>query len=430
MHIFFSGIGGVGISPLALIAHQAGFRVSGSDKQNSRTIDYLKNQGISDITIGQSRDQIEAINTKNKIDWFVYSSAISFEQPNSEEIAFCSAHNINTSKRDDFLNFFLKEKGLQLVAISGTHGKSTTTAMIIWLFKKLGIPISYIVGAKIDFGDSGHYDVNSKLFIYEADEFDNNFLSFTPHLSSISGVSWDHHEIFETRDKYKAAFVDFISKSNRSILWKTDVKYLNLKTQENLVIIDNDLDYKNVVLVGKYNRLDAYLAIKTVGLLTGKSEDMLTTLINKFPGLDRRMEPIIENLYSDYAHTPEKIIGAMDTAREIAEKNHQDIYVVYEPLTDRRQHYILNQYRDCFLGAKHVYWLPSYLAREDPKLPILDPKELISYLSDPTIASEAKMDDKLLETINHHLKEGSIVVAINGGGGNGLDEWLRDKFKS
>ena len=196
MHIYFSGIGGAGIGPLAQIAHQAGYQVSGSDKQDSQYIAYLRKHGISDIHIGQTREAIEAVHAKQPIDWVVYSSALTLENPDAPEIRFSSEQNIKTSKRDELLNQILNDKKLKLIAIAGTHGKTTTTSMVIWLFKELGIPLSYSVGAKISFGDMGQYDKDSEYFAYEADEFDRNFLAFEPYMSLITGVSWDHHEIF------------------------------------------------------------------------------------------------------------------------------------------------------------------------------------------------------------------------------------------
>src|SRR3989344_3611042 len=154
MHIFFSGIGGTGIGPLALIAKQAGYHVSGSDEKSSQYIEYLRKNGMSDIHIGQTNEQIAAVNTKRPIDWFVHSSAI---DPGSPEMMFCQQSNIKISKRDELLNKIITEKNLKLVAIAGTHGKTSSTAMAIWLFKQLGMPISYSVGAKISFGDMGHF---------------------------------------------------------------------------------------------------------------------------------------------------------------------------------------------------------------------------------------------------------------------------------
>lgn len=433
MHIFFSGIGGTAIGPLALIAKQAGYQVSGSDKQDSQYIQYLKKHGLADIHIGQSRDQIAAVHDKQPIDWYVYSSAVAIEQPDAPELAFCRQQNIKTSKRDELLNQIIHDKGLKLIAVAGTHGKTTTTAMAIWLFKELGLPVSYSVGAKISFGDMGQYAQGSKYFIYEADEFDRNFLAFEPYISLITGVSWDHHEIYPTRESYQQAFKDFLSQSATAFLWQEDLDYLRLdaNNSSHLHSLDAEAERKadqDIRLPGHYNRLDGWLAIHGVHHATGEPLHKLIAIINKFPGLQRRMEEIIPNLYSDYAHTPEKIRGAMSVALEMANDNGQDLVVVYEPLTNRRQHYMLHDYQDVFSGAKQVYWIPSYLAREDPQQRVIPPSELIAQLSDPSIATPMERDDKLKQVIQEHLDHGDMVVGMAGGGGDSLDEWLRREF--
>ena len=431
MHLFFSGIGGAGIGPLALIAHKAGYEVSGSDKQNSQYIEYLKNHGIKDIYIGQTRENIQRLNRRNPIDWYVYSSAILLENPNSPEVNFCRENNIKISKRDELLNLIIKERKLKLIAIAGTHGKSTTTAMVIWLFKELGLPISYSVGAKMNFGEMGEYNKESEFFVYEADEFDRNFLSFEPYISVITGVSWDHHEIFPSREDYQKAFSDFIEQSRHTIIWREDEDYLELYESSRIIVENSqNLHINKITLDGQYNRLDAYLAVRALHEITNEPVDNLIPIINKFPGLKRRMEEIVPNLFSDYAHTPEKIRGAMSAALETAAKMNQKVIVVYEPLTDRRQHYIKHEYKDCFDGAEKVYWLPSYLAREDPNQSIINPEELISYLNDPNIAQPQHRDEELKAIIQKHLDNGDMVIGMNGGGGDSLDEWLRTEFKN
>ncbi len=144
------------------------------------------------------------------------------------------------------------------------------------------------------------------------------------------------------------------------------------------------------------------------------------------------MEQIIPNLYIDYAHTPEKIRGAMSVALEMCEQSSpaQKLIVVYEGLTDRRQHHMIDDYKDCFDGAEHVYWVPSYLAREDPDQRVIPPKELIGHLSDPSIASPMERDEELKNVIQKHLDAGDMVVAMVGGGGGSLDDWIRAEFTS
>jgi len=423
MHVYFSGIGGTAIGPLALIAKSLGYTVSGSDKQDSQYIEYLRAHGITDIVIDQSSDAIAAAHARQPIDWLVYTSALTIENPSAPEIQFCQANGIKTSKRDELLNVILERQHLKLLAVAGTHGKSTTTAMLIWLLKQLGVPIGYNVGAKISYGDMGEIAPGAQYFVYECDEFDRNFLHFKPYISILSGVSWDHHEIFPTRGSYQQAFRDFIAQSEQTILWQEDATYLGVGN--GLLVLQDEPP--GLSLAGEFNRRDAWLAIRTAQQLGDWPLDQLLEIMNRFPGLQRRMELLTPGLYSDYAHTPEKIRGAMSTALEMAGQDRQ-VVIVYEPLTDRRQHHMLDDYKDCFSGAAKVYWLPSYLAREDPNVAILTPQELITHLADPSIAQPAAMGPDLQQTISRHLAAGDFVVAIAGGGGGSLDEWLRQEF--
>lgn len=427
MHIYFSGIGGTGVGPLAEIAHQAGYTVSGSDKQESQYLDYLRKHGLTNIHIGQDYESIAKDNDLEPIDWLVYSSAVAIENPDLPEFKFCRDQGIRMSKRDELLNQILKDQNLRLLAVAGTHGKTTTTAMLVWAFIALGEPISYLLPAKTKFADMGHFDARSKYFVYECDEFDRNFLAFQPYASLITGVSWDHHEIFPTRENYQDAFRDFIEQSQRTFIWQDDNNYLAPVSTRNLEILD-PAKSEGLTLKGLTNRLDAWLVIETLNKVTGQPIDKLVDILNRFPGLQRRMEQIAPNLYSDYAHTPEKVKGAMGVALEMADEKKQDLVVIYEPLTNRRQAYMLNEYKDSFAGAKQVYWLPSYLAREDPNQPIVSPDDLIARLDNPAIARAAERDDSLKQIIINHLLNDDMVVCIAGGGGDSLDEWVRARF--
>jgi UDP-N-acetylmuramate--alanine ligase len=430
LHIYFSGIGGAGIGPLALIAQQAGYTVSGSDKQHSQYIDYLKKHGVIHIHIGQTSEAIAKVHEEQPIDWFVYSSAVALENADAPELRYCHEQDIKVSKRDELLNQILQDKQLDMIAVAGTHGKTTTTALVTWLFSELAEPVSYLLPAKTNFADMGRYDPGGRYFVYEADEFDRNFLAYEPAISLITGVSWDHHEIFPTREDYQAAFREFIDQSKHTFVWQDDASYLDLGTLDNLTILDSaQPTIEELSLKGAYNRLDAWLAIQAVHKATGRPLTQLVEIANRFPGLSRRMEQIAPNLYSDYAHTPEKIRGAMSVALEMAAEKGQDVVVVYEPLTNRRQHFMQDDYKDCFNGALRVYWVPSYLAREDPNQRILSPEELISHLSDPAIAVAAERNADLKHAIQKHLDDGAMVVGMAGGGGDSFDDWLRQEFK-
>jgi UDP-N-acetylmuramate-alanine ligase len=214
-------------------------------------------------------------------------------------------------------------------------------------------------------------------------------------------------------------------------LWQEDADYLGVNENTVTTVLDSGArQVLNIGLLGQYNRLDAWLVAQAIHYITNEPLDKLTDLLGRFPGLSRRMEEVAENLYSDYAHTPEKIRGAMSVATEMATDKGQRVIVVYEPLTNRRQHYMLDDYKDCFSGAAKLYWLPSYLAREDPNQRVIPPEELISHLDDPSLAAPAEMDDSLKQAIQQHLNDGDLVIGMAGGGGGSLDEWLRQEFTS
>lgn len=419
MHIFFSGIGGTAIGPLALIAKQAGYTVSGSDKQDSQYIDYLREKGLTDIHIEQSKAQIAAVHARQPIDWFVYTSALPMENPDAPELAFCAEQNIKTSKRDELLNKILEDKQLKLIAIAGTHGKTTTTAMTIWLFKQLGIPISYSVGAKISFGEMGTYDPDSEYFVYEADEFDRNFLQFHPHISIIAGIDYDHPDIYPTREEYNQAFRDYIGQSQHVFAHAEDLEKIGLPSGPESVSADS------FSLAGEVNRRNALLVVEAVQKIAGHPISELIDSMNRFPGVSRRFEQIAPGLYSDYAHTPEKIRGALQMAHEVAGDN---VVVVYEGLHNTRQHFIRDELKDLFAGTKKLYIVPSYLAREDTSLEMLTPDKLTQVTTLPADRATALLNEALQQAITDHLERGDTVLCLSAGGGGSLDEWIRSEY--
>lgn len=429
MHIFFSGIGGAGIGPLALVAKQAGYEVSGSDKQASSYIEHLRDHGVADIYIGQTAESIENLHDQKAIDWFVYTSALTLENPDAPELAFCREQGIKISKRDELLNRIIVDRGMELIAIAGTHGKTTTTAMAVWLLKQSGIAVSYILPAKSSFADMGAYDPAARYFVYECDEFDRNFLSYTPALSLITGIDWDHPDIYPTREDYNAAFREFLEQSGQSVLWQADAKRLDLEPGDNQTILDeaDPLINSSFALPGLVNRQNAWLVSQALQSFTTLPLDEVVRRLNGFPGVSRRFEEITPGLYSDYAHTPAKIRGALATAREVGG---DDVVVIYEGLHNTRQHFIKDDLRDLFNGVKQLYIVPSYLAREDQSLTLLTPDDLKLLLSAKaqTVTRTAGLDEHLRAAIIKHLAGGYTVVCLSAGGGGSLDEWLRAEF--
>lgn len=420
------------MSALALLAKQAGFDVSGSDKQDNHNLQTLREKGIANINIGQTWGQIAHTHASQPIDWLVYTSALPMEQPDADELRFCQKHNIRATKRDEFLSFLLEKQNLKMIAVAGTHGKTTTTAMAVWAFKQLGLPVSYALPSSISFGESAQLAPGSEFFVYEADEFDRNFLAFHPHLSIITGVDWDHPDIYPTRGEYYQAFRDFLAQSQNTIIWNEDAQRLNLTNPaksgnlQTLEINDPQID-KKLRLPGRVNRQNAWQVAHAINALASKSTDEALEALNRFPGVGRRFEQIAPNLISDYAHTAPKIRGALQMAREVAGDN---FVVVYEGLHNTRQHFMKDELADLFSKVKKLYVVPSYLAREDPNLPLLTPIALRELLSKETQAKTkpAALNSSLKNHIKNHLENGDLVLCLTAGGGGSLDEWLRNEF--
>lgn len=423
MNIYFSGIGGVGIGPLAMLALDAGYTVGGSDIKESDMTKLLSQRGAN-VRIGQDGSQIKSEHNKYPIDWLVHSSALADDHP---ELKFAKDNKIRTSKRDEFINIILKEKNLSMLAVAGTHGKTTTTGMLIWLFKSLNIPFSYSVGTTLTFGPPAQYQNGSEYFVYECDEFDRNFLHFNPKVSAITTVDYDHVETYPTQDDYNYAFTDFISQSRYTLLWQQTADHLSItESSSNEILSESDPGLNSLTLKGDHTRQNAWLAIQAFHQLFPKYEtNQLTDIINHFPGTDRRFERIADNLYSDYAHLPTEISATIQAALEM----NKNVVVVYQPHQNVRQSEILREggYKTSFVGAKHVYWLPTFLSREYKDTPTIEPTELVDSTTNKQSIEVCSMNDELWKSIQSHIKNGDLVLCMSAGS---LDAWIRQKAKS
>lgn len=417
MHIYFSGIGGVGIGPLVQIARDAGYTVSGSDLNESLMTKQLANEGI-EVVLGQDGSRIADLHARHPIDWFVYTASINEGRP---ELEFCEANGIRTSKRDEFLAHVIKEKNLKLIAVSGTHGKTTTTGMLVWAFKQLGLPVSYSVGTTLSFGPSGAYAPESNYFVYECDEFDRNMLHFEPYLTLITSLDYDHPDTYPNPDDYRQAFITFLQQSSFSLLWEKDLRYLRADPQADLEAYDELMDLSHLTLPGDHVRHNAYLVERTLGrLLPDIQNSSAVAALNSFPGTNRRFEKLADNLYSDYGHHPAEIAATLQLAREVSDH----VVLVYQPHQNVRQHEVKDQYVDTiFSDAEVVYWLPTYLSREDENLEVLTPEQLTNELS--RTVQTAEMDDALWGNITQARQEGKLVLLMGAGS---IDGWARGQL--
>lgn len=410
MNIFFSGIGGVALGSLAMIARDAGYSVSGSDVAEGLMTDQLKKASI-EVQLGQGRDEIERAHKRRSIDWLVYSAAMPEDHP---ELVRARELGIRTSKRHELLRHIVDERGLKLIAVSGTHGKTTTTGMLIWAMQQCRVPVSYSIGTTLSFGPSGKLDPNSEYFVYECDEFDRNFLHFFPYVSVITTVGYDHSDTYSTATDYEAAFGQFMSQSLHSISWQRDTGKLSGFDPESTWQLQ-DTEVLQVALAGEHNRQNATLVMKTLEYLGIQAQN---ANLEAFPGTNRRFEKLAAYLYSDYAHHPTEIAATIQMAREVSEH----VVVVYQPHQNSRQYELRGQYAECFDLADKVYWTPTYLSREDPSLAVLTPEELIEGLPNISKFLIGDLNQELWTAIDLHRVNGDLVLLMGAGS---IDSWAR-----
>jgi UDP-N-acetylmuramate--alanine ligase len=415
MNIYFSGIGGVGIGPLAEIAHDAGYTVCGSDARDSLVTKELIARGIN-VAIGQDGRFLQESHDHQPIDWFVHTAALPADHP---ELLLARQLGLRIAKRDELLAHIIAEKQLKLIAVAGTHGKTTTTGMMVWAMQQLGMPVSYSVGSTLSFGPSGKFTPGSEYFIYECDEFDRNFLHFSPYLSLITSFDYDHPDTYPTVQEYTTAFRQFLDQSAMSILWKTDNDHIGASAADSWVLSDDEVIDSH--LSGAHNRRNATLVMKALEYL-GTSKDHSLPIIDTFPGTDRRFEKIADNLYSDYGHHPVEIAATLQLARELSDH----IILVYQPHQNVRQHEIRDQYTDCFELADKVYWLPTYLSREDPTLPVLTPQELTEHITNHETIKYVDLDDTLWQAMADARANNQLVLCMGAGS---IDGWVREKLQ-
>jgi UDP-N-acetylmuramate--alanine ligase len=413
MNIYFSGLGGVGIGPLAEIAHDAGHTVTGSDLADGLVTQELRAKGIA-LSIGQDGSFLREQHDTQPFDWFVYTAALPADHP---ELLAAKELGIRTGKRDEFLAEFIKAHNLKLIAISGTHGKTTTTGMMVWALKQLGIPVSYSVGTTISFGPSGAYEPGSEFFVYECDEYDKNLLHFSPYLSLLTSIDYDHPDTYPTEEEYRATFRQYITQSEHTIAWQQDLDYIGQATHDTVWAL-NDGEVLDVQLLGEHNRRNATLVAKGLEYLGLGDALANTEALDRFPGTNRRFERLADNLYTDYGHHPEEIAATLQLAREASD----NIVLVYQPHQNWRQHFIRDQYTNQFENAKKVFWLPTYLTRENAEQPILAPQELTENITNKNTIIYAELNDDLWSEIQRSRDEGALVLCMGAGT---IDGWVR-----
>jgi UDP-N-acetylmuramate--alanine ligase len=455
-HVHFIGIGGTGLSAIASVLLERGYTVSGSDYQESVTTRHLEALGAQ-VFIGHRGEQVAGA------DLVVRSSAIA----NSNlEVQAALAAVIPVLKREDFLEQLMA--GQQGIAVAGTHGKTTTTAMLAWLLTDLKRDPSFVIGSpSLDLGGSAHAGTG-QFFVIEADEYDRMFLGIHPYVAVVTNVEHDHPDCYPTPQEFMQAFNEFVSqiepggilvacgddpgaaklmanaRSNgqRTASYGMQAEELDYRaTQLNLNRwggFDFDVYRRDserlarlhLRVPGKHNVLNAMAALSVSDYL-GLNADAVANSLDDFHGTNRRFEvrgiAAGVTIIDDYAHHPTEIRATLSAAR--VSFPGQEIWAVWQPHTYSRTRTLMADFIKSFGDADHVLITEIFAAREEPPADGFSARQIVKAMTsgpDPLNSDVyfAPDLDSALSLILEHVQPGQVVLVLSAGDANQISERL------
>ncbi len=361
--VFFIGIGGIGISAIARMMHQEGKVISGSDMQRNTVIEELEKIGIA-ISFGQGRDLIPS-----DTDLIIYTIALEVYDPALlNEIKSLS---IPTLSYPEALEAVTKDK--YTIAVSGTHGKTTTTAMIGHVLQEAGKDPSMIVGSLLVGSKSNFVQGSTDLFVVEACEYKRSFLHISPKILVITNIDEDHLDYYKDIEDIENAFNELAKKvpENGVIIADKNDKRVERALRG---VVAPILDYKSFLtkrvlkIPGVHNQLNASAAASVCHYLSVDTK-RIDKALESFPGTWRRFEErgILSGgakIYDDYAHHPKEVETTLKGFRELYAKPFYTITVLFQPHLFSRTKAFLEDFSKAFNEADRIIILPIFPARE------------------------------------------------------------------
>lgn len=437
-NIHMIGIGGVSMSGIAEILLNFGFNVTGSDASASEITEILNKKGIQ-VTIGHD------LNSIANSDLIVYSAAIKQDDP---EMLEAKRLNIPTIERADFLGE-LTRCFEDTIAISGTHGKTTTTSMISLCFLEALKDPSIQVGAILKQIDGNYKVGNSEHFIIEACEYVESFLKFSPKAEVILNIDNDHLDYFKTFENIKNAFIKYVKllpDNGLLVINGDDANCLDLPNYTKAkslsygitnkhtdffavnIVFDNDgfpefdvyskdgfYDKIKLHVPGTHNVLNCLACIALCNEY-GISKDIIKSALSKFTGAHRRFEFKGKvngaSIYDDYGHHPTEIVA---TAKSLMNKKYNESWVVFQPHTYSRTKTLLEDFAKALLNFDNIIVLDIYAAREKNTYNISS-KDLVDKII--SLGKDAKyIPDfyKCVSYIKGNAKENDIIMTLGAG---------------
>ncbi len=361
--LHFIGIGGAGMSGLALVCHRLGATVTGSDRAGSSYMERLRAAGL-DPAVGH-----DAANVPDGAE-VVVSTAIAVDNP---ELQLAGERGLTVRHRGEVLAELCNEKGRRLIAVAGTHGKTTTTAMLVWALKALDADPSFFVGGEVPGLGPGGSTANAgwgegEWVVAEADESDASFLELKPEIAIVTNVEMDHHSRWGSLAELRTAFAEFAAQAG-GVAVPADGSLDALvagKRRIGFDAVSPGASTLRLAVPGRHNLLNARAALAGVEL-AGLDADAAAAALAEFPGVRRRLELKGERngarIYDDYAHHPTEVRAALSALRELGPER---LVAVFQPHLYSRTKALAEGFGAALALADELVVLDVYPAREEP----------------------------------------------------------------
>ncbi len=428
----FIGIGGIGMSALARILLQKGACVSGSDASSSYVTEDLKKMGAN-VFLGHSHEHISPLMT------VVYSTSISPDHP---EMKAAEAHNVRLIHRSELLAELMQEK--QVLAVTGTHGKTTTSSLLAHVLAEAEYFPSFAIGGTVCNFESNGGHGTGEFFVAEADESDGSFLRCAPFGAIITNIENDHLDYWKTPNALIAGFQQFAAHviEKDKLFWcaddpclatlqlrgksygfskDADIQLSHWKQENWGSIFDLHIDGKTFMqiettIVGKYNALNA-TAVFALSLSIGIPEATIRKAFKTFRGVKRRMEKKGENkgalIYDDYAHHPTEIRETLKAAR--AATGEKRLIVAFQPHRYTRTKDTWKEYLTAFESADVLLFTDIYSAGEEPIEGITGPGLFKEIQECNSFESYFLKREEMARFLSQFLRPHDVLITMGAG---------------
>lgn len=434
------GIGGISMSGIAKILLKKNIKVSGSDIEDSKILDDLRDLG-AEIFIGHEDSNIK------DVDVVVYTNAVNED---NVELQTARSNNLKILKRAQFIAELFKDK--KTIAVTGTHGKTTTTSMLTSIFVNTNLDPTVMIGGNLDIIDGNIKTGQGEYFITEADESDGSLTYFDPRYAVITNIEWDHFNYYKNKNdllkKFKE-FIDNISPQGALVLggkileeypklrdinkniytYGFEDEYFTAKNihlrsfKSNFDLFIEGIKVQRITLnvPGRHNVLNA-LAAYAISYLNDIKPEVILEGLEKYKGVKRRFEK--KGYYNraliidDYAHHPTEIISTIETARRVG---CQKLYVVFQPHRYSRTKNLLKEFSESFDDVDVLILTDIYSASEKP-IEGIDSERLYKLIKKHKNNNNLEIDlkyiskfDKISKYLSKNLLPGDLLITIGAG---------------